>query len=262
MCALYGFMRRTDDLADESGGAEAKSAALERWRSELDAALEGEPPAWPGLLALADTVSRHRIPRHLLHAVIEGVVMDLNPRCYANFEELADYCYHVASVVGLCCIHIWGYDSDDGRAERLAETCGIALQLTNILRDVREDARNGRIYLPRDEMSRFGVDPHDLDADRPIPQLREMLAFQARRAYEHYDQARELVALVAPVGRPVLVTIMGIYRALLDEIARRDYNVLAGRISVPGWRKAAIALRAVPRRFLGKAVRRTPTLVP
>ena len=158
MCALYAFLRHTDDLADEPGTAEQKTAALEQWRGALDAALEGQALAWPGLPAVADTVSRRSIPHEYLHAVIDGVSMDMQPRGFADFGELADYCYHVASVVGLCCIHIWGYRSDGGRAERLAEGCGIALQLTNILRDIREDARNGRIYLPREEMDRFGVD--------------------------------------------------------------------------------------------------------
>ena len=169
MYALYAFMRHTDDLADGSGSAAEKEAALRLWQTELDAALAAEPVAWPGLLALADTVSRWGISPALLNEVIEGVSMDVQPRPFASFEELVDYCYHVASVVGLCCIHIWGYRSDGGRAERLAEACGIALQLTNILRDVREDAHNGRVYLPRDEMARFGVEPRDLDADRPSP---------------------------------------------------------------------------------------------
>ncbi|MFO0888657.1 MAG: phytoene/squalene synthase family protein [Isosphaeraceae bacterium] len=262
MCALYGFMRHTDDLADEAGEPEEKLAALGRWRGELDSALGGGEAAWPGLLAVADTVRRHRIPGHLLHAVIDGVAMDQTRRIYNNFAELSDYCYHVASAVGLCCLHIWGYESEGGRAERLAEACGLALQLTNILRDVREDAGLGRIYLPRDEMARFGVDAGDLRDERPTPQLRELLAFQADRAYGLYDQARMLVPLVDPIGRPVLVTIQGIYRALLDEIVRRDYNVLAGRVSVPGWQKLLIALGALPRRFVGRGIRRMPTPVP
>ena len=170
--------------------------------------------------------------------------MDIQPRGFATFAELADYCYHVASVVGLSCLHIWGYRSEGGQAERLAEHCGLALQLTNILRDVGDDARNGRIYLPDDDLARFGVAPEELAAvGRPSDRLRELLAFEARRAYEYYEDARSLVGLVDPVGRPVLRTIVGIYRALLDEIARRDYQVLDGRMSLPHWRKIAIALR-------------------
>jgi 15-cis-phytoene synthase len=261
MCALYAFLRHTDDLADEPGTAQQKTAALEQWRGAFDAALEGQAFAWPGLRAVADTVSRRSIPDEYLHAVIDGVSMDVQPRGYADFSDLADYCYHVASVVGLCCIHVWGYRSDGGRAERLAEGCGIALQLTNILRDIREDARNGRIYLPREEMDRFGVVARDLDANQTSPCVKSLLAFQARRAYQYFDQARELVPLVAPLGRPVLLTIMGIYRALLDEIVKRDFEVLSGRVSIPGWRKAAIALRALPGRFLGPAIAKTATTV-
>ncbi len=190
MCALYAFMRHTDDLADEAGDADEKDRALESWRTALDEALDGRPDAWPGLPALADTVARHAIPRHLLDEVIEGVSMDIRPRGFATFAELADYCYHVASVVGLCCLHIWGYRSEGGEAERLAEHCGLALQLTNILRDVGEDARGGRIYLPRDDLERFGVTPVELAAvGRPGDRVRELLAFEARRAYAYHEDA-------------------------------------------------------------------------
>lgn len=246
MCTLYAFLRRTDDLADGLGSPDQKARALASWRCALDSALGGDANAWPGFPALADTVARHAIPPQLLHAVIEGVSMDIQPRGFATFAELANYCYHVASVVGVCCLHIWGYRSNGGEAERLAEHCGYALQLTNILRDVRDDALAGRIYLPRDDLARFGVEPGALAAaGRPDARVRELLAFEARRAYEFYEDARRLVPLVDPVGRPVLRTIVGIYRALLDEIARRDYNVLDERISLPSWRKIAIALRAI-----------------
>jgi phytoene synthase len=253
MCALYAFMRQTDDLADGALAPGEKIEALRRWRDELERALAGHDDVWPGLPALADTAATSRIAPELLHQVIDGVSMDVQPRLYASFDELADYCYHVASVVGLCCIRIWGYRSCGGRAERLAEACGLALQLTNILRDVREDARVGRIYLPQDEMNRFGVSPDELDAERPSRPLRDLLAFEAERAYQYYDLAKELVPLVDPVGRPVLLTITGIYRALLDEIARRDYNVLAARVSIPAWKKAAIAVKALPHRFGSRA---------
>jgi phytoene synthase len=246
MCALYAFMRRTDDLADEPGSAEHKAAALDAWRSQLEAALAGGGGPWPGLPALADTVGRHAIPAKLLHAVIDGVSMDLQPRSLATFDDLADYCYQVASVVGLSCLHIWGYRSEGGRAEELAAHCGIALQLTNILRDVGVDARNGRIYLPLDDLSRFRVDPQELAAAcQPSDRLRALLAFEGQRAYEFYEEVRPLARLVDPCGRPVLLAIVGIYRALLDEIARRDYNVFSQRVSLAPWRKISIALRAL-----------------
>ena len=176
--------------------------------------------------------------------------MDVEPRRFATFDDLADYCYHVASVVGLSCLHIWGYRSEGGKAERLAESCGIALQLTNIIRDVREDARNGRIYLPEEDLARFGVEPGELaQGGRPSDRVRALLAFEGERAYEYYAQANPLTPLVNRVGRPVLQTIVGIYRALLDEIARRDYHVLDGRISLPPWHKLAVALRAMANRI-------------
>jgi phytoene synthase len=245
MCALYAFMRHTDDLADEPASLEAKRSALEAWRAGLRSALEGSPADWPGLAALADTVRRHHVPERHLFEVIDGVSMDVKPRTYRTFEDLYGYCYHVASAVGLCCIHIWGFRSEGGRAEKLAEACGIALQLTNILRDVREDAEAGRVYLPQEDLERFGVGTDELTATRASPAMRNLVRFESDRAYEYYGQARALGRLVAPVGRPVLRAIMDIYKALLDEIVRREYDVLGGRVSLPGWRKATITLRAL-----------------
>ena len=240
-------MRHADDLADGDESEAEKETALVAWRRDLDDALDGRRPAWPGLAALVDVVRRRAIPPSLLHEVIDGVEMDVEPRRFADFDELANYCHHVASTVGLCCIHIWGFDSDDGRAERLAERCGLALQLTNILRDVREDADRGRIYLPMDDLRRFGVESTDLTADRPSEPLRRLLAEYARRAYAYYDEAAGLTPLVDPMGRPVLLTIVGIYRALLDEIVRRDYDVLGARASVPGLAQAGHRLAVASR---------------
>jgi phytoene synthase len=254
MCALYAFMRRTDDLADEPGPGPGRDgeALLEGWRRDVHRALDGgDDRAWPGLAALAATVERHAIPRRYLDAVIDGVAMDLHPRPFATFDDLYGYCYRVASAVGLCCLHIWGYRRSDGRAEALAESCGIALQLTNIVRDVREDAEHGRLYLPQEDLGRFGVVREELTARRASDRLRALLAYEGRRAYAYYDQARPLAELVAPVGRPVLATIVGIYRTLLDEIARRDYEVLSERVAVPSWRKVSIALRSLSDRFRG-----------
>ncbi len=250
MCALYAFMRRTDDLADDPAPGRDGDADLEKWRCDVHRALDGgDDRGWPGLAAVAATVERHAIPRRYLDAVIDGVAMDLHPRPFATFDELYDYCYRVASVVGMCCLHIWGYRSDGGRAESLAEACGIALQLTNIVRDVREDAEHGRLYLPQEDLGRFGVAPEELTAHRTSERVRALLAYESHRAYAYYDQARPLAEFVAPVGRPVLATIVGIYRTLLDEITRRDYDVLAERVSLPAWRKVSITLRSVSGRF-------------
>src|SRR4051794_39317531 len=179
MCAIYAFMRQTDDLADDPTPGRDRDALLGHWRRDVHRALDaGKSDAWPGLAALAATVERHAIPRHYLDDVIDGVAMDLNPEPFPTFDDLYGYCYRVASAVGLCCLHIWGYRSEGGRAEALAESCGVALQLTNILRDVREDAQLGRIYLPREDLDRFGVAVADLNASRPSDSVRALLAFQ------------------------------------------------------------------------------------
>jgi phytoene synthase len=249
MCALYAFLRWTDDLADDAGPVDQKAGGLLAWRAGLDDALEGRGEGWPGWLALADTVRRHEIPPRYLHDVIDGVEMDLAPQPFASFHDLAIYCHRVASVVGLCCLHIWGYRSHGGKAEALAESCGLALQLTNIIRDVREDALNGRVYLPQDELRRFGVDPAELAAPRPTGRVRALLDYQGGRAAAYYRRAEPLASLVEPVGRPVLAAMVGIYRALLDEIVRRDYDVLTGRVSLPAWRKLAITARSLGARL-------------
>ena len=244
MCALYAFMRETDDIADEPGPAGPKREALERWRDDLRAVLEGEPVASPILPALADTVARRSVPSRYLHDVIDGVEMDLDPRPIATEAELDAYCDRVASAVGLSCIHIWGYRSEGGRAEAMAVACGRALQLTNILRDVKEDARNGRVYLPTEHLRRFGVAPSELASDRleGSGRVRRLLEFEAARAAELYRAGAGLVGLVEPIGRPVLRAIVRIYRALLSAIEARGFDVFSGRVAVPSWRKAAIAL--------------------
>ncbi|WP_435016022.1 phytoene/squalene synthase family protein [Tundrisphaera sp. TA3] len=252
MCALYAFLRRTDDLADAPGLVADRAASLIAWRAGLIDALAGGRPAdgWPGWPALADSVRAYGIPARHLEAVIDGVEMDLEPRPFATFADLQAYCDRVASAVGLCCLHIWGFRPDGDRAERLAEACGRALQLTNILRDVREDARNGRIYLPEDERERFGVSADELAGEAVSPPARALFAFQAERAEGFYRQAEPLVDLVAPVGRPVLLAITGVYRALLAEIVRRDFDVLAGRVSIPGRRKLGIMVGSLAGRFI------------
>ena len=157
-------------------------------------------------------------------------------------------------MVGLSCLSIWGFRSDGGRAEAQAEACGVALQLTNIVRDVREDALRGRIYLPREDLRRFGVAPEELSAPKTTARVRSLLEFQTARAYDFYGQAEPLRHRVDPVGRPVLLAMVGIYRALLDEIVRRDHDVFAGRVTIPGWRKMAITLRSLGGRFARKPI--------
>jgi phytoene synthase len=253
MCALYAFLRRSDDIGDDTAvRLDERREMLNAWRQSLGSALEGysTPDSWHGWPALADTAERHAIPARLLQAVLDGVSLDLESTTFETADDLDAYCDLVASAVGLCCLHIWGFRSDGGRAELLAECTGRALQLTNILRDVKEDAENGRVYLPQTALRRFGVTFDDLTAPNTASPLRELLASMAERAYRYYDQGRPLMALVDPVGRPVLGAIVGIYRALLDQIARSGYDVLARRTRVPSWRKGAIAVRALSTRFV------------
>ena len=250
MCALYAYLRRTDDIADAPGDLGEKADALARWRDDLMQTLAGHPaPGWPGWVALADIARRHSIPSAYLTEVIDGVAMDLEPQPFPTFGDLEAYCYRVASVVGLSCIHIWGFRSAGGEAERRAEACGVALQLTNIIRDVREDALNGRVYLPTEDLLRFGVDPRELAAPVASARVRALLEYESKRAAEYYDKARPLAPLVDPAGRPALLAIVGIYRRLLDEIVRRDYDVFTERVSLSALRKVWITLHALRGRF-------------
>ena len=239
MCAIYAFMRFCDDLSDEDG---ATPAAIERWRAELDQALAGRLPANPLWPAFHDAVSRYRIPPVYFHQMIEGVGSDLESRRIATFDELYQYCYKVASVVGLTIVHIFGFESP--RALELAGKCGIAFQLTNILRDVREDADRGRVYLPAEDLARFGVDPARLEHDDRFVAL---MRFEAARARRYYDESWPLLDLVQRRSRPSLWALMRIYSRLLERIERSNYDVLRRRISLPVWEKLSIVGRALAR---------------
>jgi len=239
MCAIYAFMRFCDDLSDEKG---ATPAAIERWRVELDEALAGRFPPNPVWPAFRDAVARYDIPPIYFHQMIDGVSSDLEPRRIATFDELYQYCYKVASVVGLTIIHIFGFESP--QALELAEKCGIAFQLTNILRDVREDADLGRVYLPAEDLERFGVDPGRLEHDEKFVQL---MRFESARARHYYDESWPLLDLIQSRSRPSLWALMRIYSRLLERIERSNYDVLDRRISLPVWEKLSIVGRALAR---------------
>jgi phytoene synthase len=246
MCALYAFMRVSDDLGDDANRSLAERAnSLSKWRVDIDHALEGTDFRHPVLPALADVVARHRIPRETLCAVIDGVQMDLEMSGFESFAELSDYCYHVAGAVGLCCIHIWGFDSLE--APDLAVDCGRAFQLTNILRDVAEDARVGRCYLPREDLGRFGLSEGDLQATQIDRRFRDLMAFEAARARDDFARARRLIPLCHPPGRPILDAMIRTYAALLDAIEAHDYDVFSRRVALGHWKKMAIASAAVLR---------------
>ncbi len=241
LCVLYAFMRVSDDLGDDATiPVRERSASIDRWRSEVAQTLDGGRFEHPVLPALADVVRRHGIPRDYFFDVIDGVQSDLDPRTFETFAELSDYCYHVAGAVGLCCLHIWGFT--DPRAKSLAIDCGLAFQLTNILRDVAEDARMGRYYLPQEDLRRFGLTTEDLRTGRPSAPFRDLMAWESGRARAYFTRAEELVPLCSPAGRPILDAMLRTYAALLAAIEASDYDVHARRIAVGRWRKMRIAL--------------------
>lgn len=244
MCAVYAFMRYCDDLSDDlNDGTGAAAAAIDQWESHLRAALAGNAPdheIWP---AFVDTVQRFRIPHEYFYDMIRGVRSDLEPRHAVHFQDLYDYCYKVASVVGLTVIHILGFE--DPKALVLAEKCGIAFQITNILRDVREDAENGRVYLPQEDLDRFGVTQADFLADLPNERFRAFMQFQADRAWSYYRESFPLVAMTAKSGRACLLALIGIYSTLLHAICKANFDVLSQRVRLSAAHKVWILVKSL-----------------
>ena len=250
MCAVYAFMRCADDIGDEAGPPlTARRAALDDWKNALDQALQGrygDSPIWP---AFHDTVERCNLPREYFDELIEGVGSDLVPRRPRSFDELYRYCYQVASVVGMTCVRIWGSDSPE--ALRLAEKCGVAFQLTNILRDIPEDARLGRVYLPEEDLQRFGLAAEDILSGRPGGRFEELMAFEWARANRYYVEAEPLLGLVDPAARLPLWVMISIYHGILRRIRNRRYDVYSRRIRLSDIEKTWIVLRAFKLRLTG-----------
>jgi phytoene synthase len=246
MCALYAFMRVADDLTDGPEAVAEKKQALANWRRQLDAALAGHyhHPLHP---AFHHTVAQYGIPRRYLDDVLDGVGMDLNTDRYETFADLYRYCYRVASAVGLACIHIWGFR--DERAVVHAESAGIALQLTNILRDLGEDAARGRVYLPREDLERFGYTVEDLEQSRRDERFRRLMCFQVERVRSYYEAALPLADLLDPAERAVCLVMVRTYRGLLEAIEQRDYDVFSSRVRLSRLRKLWLAAQVLPLRW-------------
>ena len=279
MCVLYAFMRVTDDCGDaENRSLPERAADLDAWQQSLtdvmrvDWSISGmrgwSEPAGLVLPAMREVAERFAIPSEHLFAVVRGVRSDLEFEIsnlksqisnlksqkqvvrFQTFDQLADYCYLVAGAVGLCCIHIWGFHEDE--ATQRAIDCGTAFQLTNILRDVGEDATAGRVYLPAEDLQRFGVTVEDLIAQRCEDSFRSLMAFEAERAKSFYASAEQLLPCLDPHGRPILKAMLQLYGGLLYEIERRKFDVFRQHVSLPRWRKLWIAADAmIHQRLLG-----------
>jgi squalene synthase HpnC/squalene synthase HpnD len=241
LCALYAFMRLIDDVSDEAGDLEGKRQGLARWRAMLDEAVDGRTNGHAVLPALADTIARFGIPVRYFHDLILGAEMDLTIATYATFDRLAEYCYRVAGTVGLTCIHVFGFS--DPKAPDLAERLGLAFQLTNIIRDVGTDYAIGRVYLPDEDLARFGVKPTEL-AGPITAKIREVLEFEAERAWGLYAEGAPLVHQVDEDSRATLWALIRTYSTLLARIEEKDMDAFSGRVSLSSAEKAKYLLMA------------------
>ena len=245
LAALYAFMRLIDDVADDGADVAAKQRGLAKWRAELDEAVTGLDQCFDGtaamplldavssvaarvLPALADTLQRYKIPTRYLHDLISGAEMDLTVRRYPTFDRLKEYCYRVAGTVGLTCTHVFGFR--EPRALDLAEKLGLAFQLTNIIRDVHDDYGLGRVYLPEEDLKRYGVSEEDFARNEATLGVRELLRFEADRAWAYYQEGAALLALIPTESRGALWLLVHTYSALLARIEALDFAVFGERV--------------------------------
>ena len=245
MAALYAFMRLVDDVADEGADLAAKQRGLAKWRAALDQYITGQDQVFDGnaamaapapslsgasevLPALVDTMQRYKMPARYLHDLISGAEMDLTVQTYPTFDRLREYCYRVAGTVGLTCTHVFGFR--DARALDLAEKLGLAFQLTNIIRDVHEDYKLGRVYLPEEDLQRYGISPQDFGRGEASLGVRELLRFEAQRAWQLYEEGSALLGLIDTDSRGALWLLVHTYSALLGRIESLDFAVFGERV--------------------------------
>jgi squalene synthase HpnC/squalene synthase HpnD len=250
LAALYAFMRLIDDVADENDGASAKQRALAKWRAALDEAVnangQANASALPGaaqvLPALVDTMRRYNMPARYLHDLISGAEMDLTVKSYPTFDRLREYCYRVAGTVGLTCTHVFGFR--DARALDLAEKLGLAFQLTNIIRDVRDDYAMGRVYLPAEDLAQYNVKLEDFARSEATLGVRELLRFEAERAWQCYAEGAALLNLIEPESRAAFWLLVHTYSALLARIEELDFAVFGERVRLPKAEKLVFIAKA------------------
>jgi phytoene synthase len=263
LSAVYAFMRHADDISDEHGvDPQLKRQKLSEWLDSAKSVFDGKATDDPVLMALGDAQKKFKISPELFEKLVYGTSLDLDippasaesPAILCNtFEDLKQYCYYVASVVGLVCIRIFGYQ--DTKAEFLAEDCGLAFQLTNIIRDVKEDAAMGRIYIPAEDLVRNKLTAANfalgaLQNTTQVQQLRPALEYEADRARKYYESAKWLMELIDEDSRAALWVLVEIYSRLLQKIADRNYDVLTERVRLTLWEK----LKVLSRGFLLRIV--------
>jgi len=239
--ALYAFMRLIDNVSDELGDLGVKRRGLARWRKMLDDAISGDTSGHAILPALADSIARFKIPTRYFHDLILGAEMDLAVMSYATFDQLSEYCYRVAGTVGLTCLHVFGFS--DPRNPDLAERLGLAFQLTNIIRDVKADLEMGRVYLPQEDLKRFGCTKGDLEG--PLTQaVQALLEFEAERAWRFYEEGVALVGQIDADSRATLWALVRTYSTLLARMEERHFDVFASRVSLSSAEKVQYLLAA------------------
>jgi squalene synthase HpnC len=250
LAALYAFMRLVDDVADEGNDLAAKQRVLAKWRGALDEAVNANGQAraseLPGaarvLPALVDTMRRYNMPARYLHDLISGAEMDLTVKSYPTFDRLREYCYRVAGTVGLTCTHVFGFR--DARALDLAEKLGLAFQLTNIIRDVRDDRAMGRVYLPEADLAEYNVKPEDFARGEATLGVRELLRFEAQRAWQCYEEGAALLSLVESESRAALWLLVHTYSALLARLEDLDFAVFGERVRLSKAEKLVFIAKA------------------
>jgi len=250
LAALYAFMRLVDDVADEGNDLASKQRSLAKWRGALDEAVNANgqarsselPGAAQVLPALVDTMRRYNMPARYLHDLISGAEMDLTVKSYPTFDRLREYCYRVAGTVGLTCTHVFGFR--DARALDLAEKLGLAFQLTNIIRDVRDDRAMGRVYLPEADLAEYNVKPEDLARGEATLGVRELLRFEAQRAWQCYEDGAALLSLVEPESRAALWLLVHTYSALLARMEDLDFAVFGERVRLSKAEKLVFIAKA------------------
>jgi len=259
LSAVYAFMRHADDIADDPAlSLRQRRDKLSEFLQEYHLVAEGKNTDDPVFMALRDSQQRYKIPTELLDKLVAGTLMDVSDATpagtveepvitYRTFDELYDYCYHVASVVGLVCICIFGYR--DKAAEDLAEHLGVAFQLTNIIRDVKEDASLGRVYFPQEDLEHFGISAPELTSGCDRAKLRGLFQMEGARARQFYRAADELMPLIDEDSQPALWTLVNVYRGLLDKIELKDYDVYGERVKLTTSEKLRIMAKGMVKRL-------------